>query len=302
MSENSPSQSLILPLSALIASVILWGGSFAAMRIVLGDLTPMELMGARMISAFAVIVPFAGRLKPRHYRKGDTKYLIPMVLFQPCLYFLLETNALLLTTSTQAGVISASVPVLVTLGAWLFLSEKIGRGTVVGLILSVAGVTVLTLSQGSGSTATNPVLGNLMEVGAMISAAANMLIIKKLSGRYNPWTLTALQTFAGLIFFSPGIVSLFQTDGSVWSLKLIFILLYLGVFVSLGAFGLYNWGMSRISASKASSFINLVPVMAIVTGWIILGESLTLLQSLAAAIVIAGVLISQYGGKKRPRT
>jgi drug/metabolite transporter (DMT)-like permease len=289
---------IIIPFTALTASVILWGGSFVAMRIALRSLDPAAVMGARMSAAFLVILPFAGKLWPRQYIKGDWKLLIPMVFFQPCLYFLLESNALLLTTSTQAGVISASVPVLVTLGAFLFLSEKIGKGTIVGLVLSVAGVIVLTLSQRADSSASNPVLGNMMEVGAMIFAAANMLIIKKLSGRYNPWTLTAMQTFAGLIFFFPGIISLFTIDSTLWTNELILILLFLGILVSLGAFGLYNWGMSRISASKASTFINLIPLMAIVTGWIILGERLTGLQSMAALIIITGVLLSQYSGRR----
>ena len=298
MNMSNSTKVLILPFAALTASVILWGGSFVAMRVSLRSLDPMAVMGARMIIAFLVISPFAWKLRPKQYRRGDWKILIPMVLFQPCLYFLLESNALLFTTSTQAGVISASVPVLVTLGAFLFLSEQISGKTIIGLILSVAGVIVLTISQGAESTAQNPILGNLMEMGAMIFAAANMLIIKKLSGRYNPWTLTAMQTFAGILFFSPGIVSLFSTDPTIWTGELILILLYLGVFASLGAFGLYNWGMSRISASKASSFINLVPVMAIITGWIILGETLSSLQSLAALVVLTGVLLSQYSDRR----
>ncbi len=132
-----------------------------------------------------------------------------------------------------------------------------------------------------------------MEFFAMIFAAANMLIIKKLSNRYNPWTLTAMQVIAGTLFFSPGMYFIIQSDLSIWTPGLVLILIFLGAFVSLGAFGLYNWGMSHISASKASSYINLVPVTAIFIGWIVLGETLNLPQSIAAVLVITGVFISQ---------
>ena len=167
------------------------------------------------------------------------------------------------------------------------------RLTITGLALSIAGVIFLTLSQGGGGEASNPVLGNLMEVGAMVFAAANMLMIKKLSGRYSPWSLTAMQVIAGVIFFLPGLFQILQTDRAIWTPRLVTILVFLGAFVSLGAFGLYNWGISKIKASSASTFINLVPVIAIITGWLFLGEGLTMIQLAAAAGVIIGVILSQ---------
>jgi drug/metabolite transporter (DMT)-like permease len=283
----------LLPMAALIAAVILWGSTFVGTRIALKSLEPSVILWIRMMTALLILLPFSKKIVPKKYIRGDWKLLIPMVLFQPCLYFLLESNALRFTTSSQAGVIAASVPILVTLGAWLFLSESITRLTVLGLMLSIAGVFILTMSQGGDSQAENPVLGNSMEFLAMICAAANILIIKKLSDRYNALTLTAMQIIAGSIFFLPGFVTLINMDSSVWTLRLIMLLLYMGAFVSLGAFALYNWAMSRISASKASSYINLVPVSAIIFGWMILGEKLNTTQSLAAIVVLAGVLLGQ---------
>lgn len=293
LSKSIENRGTLLPIAALLAAVIFWGSSFAGTRYALRTLDPQIIIWIRMLIALIVILPFSAKIKPRNYRNGDWKILIPMVFFQPCLYFLLESNALRFTTSTQAGVISAAVPMLVTLGAWLFLSESINTTTVIGLGLSVGGVILLTLGQGNSSSAENPLLGNSMEFIAMIFAAANMLIIKKLSGRYNPWTLTAMQIVAGFIFFSPGLIKAINMDRTVWTGELILILVYMGVFVSLGAFGLYNWGMSHLPASKASTFINLTPVTAIITGWIMLGEGLNSRQSLAALVVITGVLLSQ---------
>lgn len=56
--------------------------------------------------------------------------------------------------------------------------------------------------------------------------------------------------------------------------------------------------MSRITASRASVYINLVPVTAVVLGWIILGETLTGAQCLTALAVLGGVAVSQYGPKR----
>jgi drug/metabolite transporter (DMT)-like permease len=285
----------ILSVSAILAAVLFWGCSFAAMRVAVNDISPLSVMWCRMIVALALLLPFYRRLVPKTYRTGDWKLLVPMVFCQPCLYFLLESYALQLTTSSQAGVIAASVPLIVGLGAWLFLSETLSRSTIVGLMLSVAGVVCLTLMQGQKGSAQNPLLGNSMEVLAMACAAANMLMVKKLSDRYNPWTLTGMQVAAGCVFFIPGLPLLFKTPPGTWRPDLIGALVFLGAFVTLGAFGLYNWGMSRIPASRASIFINLVPVVAVFSGWVLLGEGLTGPQLVAASGVIAGVTWSQVG-------
>ena len=282
-------------ITALTAAVILWGGSFSAMRTVLQELDPMSVMWLRMVLASLVILPFFPRLRPPEAWKKDVKILIPMVLFQPCLYFLLESNALRFTSSSQAGVISSFVPLFVSLGAWMFLREKLHVRGIAGLIISISGVVVLTLLNKGDEAAGRMILGNTMEVGAMVCAAANMLIIKKLSSRYNPWTLTMMQCFAGVLFFLPGFF-LLQDQGWALSRQSVLLLLYLGAPVSLGAFGLYNWGMSRMSASGASVFINLVPVVAVFAGWVLLNETLTVLQGLASAAVLFGVLLSQMRG------
>jgi drug/metabolite transporter (DMT)-like permease len=250
-----------------------------------------------MAIALLLLAPFAGRLRLSAYRRGDWKLLLPMAVFQPCLYFFFESNALRFTTSSQAGVIAAAVPLMVAFAAWLTLSERVSRIAFAGMGISIAGVTGLTLLQGSGTGAQNPLLGNGLEVLAMASAAVSMILVKQLSSRYSPWTLTALQTLAGALFFLPGLPPLFRNAG-VWTPQLIWAMLFLGTFVTLGAFGLYNWGMSRLTASRASVFINLVPVFAVIFGWTLLGEALNFFQCLAAAGVIGGVWLGQRGAAR----
>lgn len=206
--------------------------------------------------------------------------------------FLFESNALIYTTSSQAGIISACLPLMVAVAAWFFLSEVIKPKIIVGLALSIAGVVLLTLFQEEGPTAPNPVLGNLLEMGAMVSACGYMVLVKQLSSRYNTWTLTGIQVAGGTIFFLPGVQYLFTADPGIWTLKLIFLLLFLGSCASLLAFGLYNYGISKISASRASISINLIPVTAVILGWILLGEILNFKQGIAAGIVISGVILS----------
>ena len=166
------------PLLAMLAAALLWGGSFAAMRVALRVLNPWSLIWVRMAVGLALLVPFAALRLPRDlrasYQKGDWKLLALLVACEPCLYFLLESNALRFTTSSQAGVIVAAAPLLVALGAWLFLGERMSAAGAAGLTLTIAGVAGLTLLRGSPANApaaapANAPLGNTLEMGAMIA-------------------------------------------------------------------------------------------------------------------------------------
>ena len=175
-----------LPLAAVLAAVFFWSGSFVAMRVAVQALNPWSVMWLRMAIALIVLLPFLHRFFPLGFRRGDGKRLVLMVLFQPCLYFFLESNALRFTTSSQAGVISASVPLLVALGAWLCFRENLNRFTALGLVMAMAGVVVLTISGRPDVAAANPLWGNTLELAAMVCAAANMLLVKNFAAATTP--------------------------------------------------------------------------------------------------------------------
>jgi drug/metabolite transporter (DMT)-like permease len=320
---NAPARtSLLLPALAALGAVTLWGLSFPAMKVAVQALGPMPLMWARMMVAMALLAPFTARLFPsrtvavapsgalvrRGFWSGVPRrhklLLLPTVLLQPCLYFLCESNAMQLTTASQAGVISASVPLLVGAGAWLFLGERPSPRLWVGVVFSCAGVAWLTLSGGAGTdSAPDPLLGNLLELLAMACAAGNMVLVRRLSAhgghgsfRWNPWTLTALQTVAGALFFAPGAYATLTGMGQ-WPADVVLAVVYLGAGASLGAFGLFNWATSHLPASSVGAFINLVPVTAVGFGWLWLGETLNATQMLAAAVVMVGVALGT--GRRR---
>lgn len=285
----------VMPYVALTASVFLWGGSFAAMRQGIGEIGAFGLMSLRSLTAVLVLLPFIPRFirsLRQSYLPGDGKLIFLTVLLQPCLYFLFESNALRFTTASQAGVVSATVPILTAVGAWLVLKEPVGKKIIIGMVMAVAGIVIITFSGSSDSGAERPLLGNSMEFIAMICAAGNIVAVRGLSRRYNTWLLTALQIFAGAIFFMPGLLIVIKSGISFDNLPWIPIV-YLGIASSIGAFGLYNWGMKHVPAAKASSFINLIPVVAAFGAWLFLGELLNIIQIAGGAVVIIGVLLSQ---------
>lgn len=76
---------------------------------------------------------------------------------------------------------------------------------------------------------------------------------------------------------------------------------YLGGVVSLGGYGLYNVGVSRLSAAGAAAYTNLIPILTLASGVILLREVFLPGQYMASVLVVAGVLLSQWGGQKGRR-
>jgi drug/metabolite transporter (DMT)-like permease len=185
---------------------------------------------------------------------------------------------------------------MVALGAHLFLHERVSRETVAGLFISLGGVVWLTLAGSPSEMAVDPLLGNTLELGAMMSAVGYVLLVKKLTERYDPWTLTAMQIAAGFLFFSPGARFFLSGGFRLLTTVQLLTLLYLGACVTLGAFGLYNAGIRSIPANRATALVNLVPVIAVAFGWGLLDERLNSSQIIAAVCVLAGVWLSQRRG------
>jgi drug/metabolite transporter (DMT)-like permease len=280
-------------MACLVLAMALWGSSFIALKFAFAELPPMWVIFGRMALGSLVFL-LAWRWRGRlDYRPGDWRYLLALAACEPCLYFIFEALALQHTSATQAGMITALLPLLVAMGAFLFLHERVARSTWTGFLLAVVGAIWLSLASEADSHAPAPLLGNFYEFVAMLCATCYTLLLKFLSERYSPFILTAMQAFIGSLFFLP-LALVTEPLPSQFSLLGIGSVVYLGVVVTVGAYGLYNFGVSRLPASQASGFTNLLPVFTLIFAALLLGESLTTAQYAAAALVFVGVALSQW--------
>lgn len=279
--------------AALSAGVVLWASSFIALKFAFQHFDPMVVIFGRMFIASLCFLLVFKSLKHINYQPGDWKLLLFMGVCEPGLYFVFEALALTYTDASQAGMICALLPLMVAVIARFTLNESISRRTMSGFGLAIIGALTLSAAAESTATAPNPALGNFLEFMAMICATGYMITLKRLTPRYNPWFLTMIQAFIGSIFFFPLLFLPTTTLPTEFPIPAVLAVVYLGVFVTIAAYGLYNYGMSKIPASQASAFINLIPVITLIMGWAILNERLNWIQYAASGVVIAGVYLSQ---------
>ncbi len=282
----------MLPAVALLLAMALWGSSFVALKYSFQEMHPLMVILGRMVVASCCFVPFMRSFSRVGIRRRHALPVLLMCLCEPCCYFLFETAALTRTSASQAAMITTMLPLMVALSAGMVLGERITARTIGGFVLAATGALWLSLGGQGTQQAPQPALGNFLEFMAMVCATGYTILMKRLSKELHPFFLTGIQAFTGAVFFAP--VLLFPsvraaslTWGGVGAI------LYLGVVVSMGAYGMYNFGVSRIPASQASAYVNLIPAFSILLSYLILDERLNLCQWMACVLVFSGVLISQ---------
>lgn len=280
-------------ITLLIIAMMTWASSFIALKSAIGPMGPMTVVFGRMVVASLCFVYFIKQFRTLEFTKKDIKYILLMTAFEPCLYFLFEAKALQYTTASQAGMITSMMPLMTAIGAGIVLKEVISKRLLVGSFIAVIGAIWLSMIAQSSENAINPLLGNTLEFFAMVCGAWYAIAIRYLSQRFSALFLTAVQAFVGAIFFLPfAIWEYFFIEMHI-TIDSLYWVLYLGIVVTIGGYGMFNLALSRIEASKASVFVNLIPVFTVFLAYIFLGETLTPIELLASGVILVGVIISQ---------
>jgi len=290
----------INPMIIGIIPFAIFGLSFLFTKVAIESFDDVfHLLGLRFLLAVLglTFLIFMGMIKV-NLKGKSLKALFLISLFQPMLYFTFETFGIKYSSSSQAGVMIAFIPVVVTLFAVVFLKEKTSKFQLGFVILSVVGVLIMNSDV---SFTLDSLKGTLFLLGAVLSAAFYQVLSRHASKEYSSIEITYVMMCVGAIFFN--IIGLFNASQAgtftdylkpLISLKLIGPLLYLGILSSVFAFFLINYVLSHVPASKASVLANLTTIIAIVAGVLFLDESFNLIKILGSLLILIGV----YGTAK----
>ncbi|MGW8315842.1 MAG: DMT family transporter [Bacteroidales bacterium] len=284
---------------SVILAMMFWGFTFVLYKYANLSFRPTSIIFFRLFISIFFLFGFAflfRRLKK--ISPKDQKWFLLMALFEPFIYFLGEANGMTIVTPTVGAIIVSTIPLIVPFGAWLFFKEKLTLFNQVGLVVSFAGVLMVILTK-SGGLSAEPA-GILLMFLAVAGAVGYTLIAKKLLEDYNPITITAYQSFYGLLMFTPLflVTELPDFDPSGISTPSLLAVLYLGIVGSGICFILLNIAMRELGAARANIFANIVPVVAALVSFLMLGEPMPVLKILGIAVTLIGLIMSQSSGLK----
>lgn len=286
--------SCIIGLSFLVVKTSL---GYAGTPVLLAHRFTMALAGALLTAKVRGIDIRVGR--------GDFIAILPLTIFYPVLFFWLQSAGLEHIPSSVGGILQSTASVFSAILAFFILKEKTGKIQLLGILLTIAGVMLLSAKNGGGS-GENMLLGSLLLIGSAFATGFYSVLSRKLSRRFSAFTLTFWMLAVGFIFFNlyAIISSLRQGAPQLYLAPLrhpgyVVAILYLGVLSSLVSSFLSNYALARMEAARMSVFGSLATVISVAAGVVILREPLHTSLMIGMAMIVAGVLLVNRGSKKQ---
>ena len=196
------------------------------------------------------------------------------------------------TASGNVALIIATVPMWTALLARVFLNERLVRLAWAGLMTAFAGTLVVTAQKGDVSGGSEYLIGNLSMLAAALAWAGGTVASRPVLTQLSPLQLSAFASLTMLPFHV--LIAVPTLAGSVGKLGIPEVwvaIIYSGIFSTGLALAMWNYGVSHAGAAHASVFQNLVPVIAMVSAWLVRGESVTAGQVAGGILIIGGLLI-----------
>ncbi len=330
-----------MPYLFLTCAALVWGGSFAVGKILVGQVDPFVVAWVRFVvasAAFAVgeaaIALRAGRkpappAAPQASPSPSWSDYALLGLTGTFGYNALFFYGLTLTTATESSLICGFAPVVTAIIGFAFLGERINRRKAGGIVLSVVGVALVILGAtsvaagtGTGETAggmgraAGRLIGDLLQVASVLCWAVYNVVGKRVLEHASPFKATARATYWGALFFTvtvavrPGSALLGQA-ASLLGPRQLPGLLYLALVCTVFGFVAWYRGLEATDVSGAAVFLNLIPVSTLLIAAVTLGERLAPVQLGGGVLVVAGVMLvsatterpaARAGSKRGPRS
>lgn len=285
----------------LLLTILIWGTTFIATKVLLREVAPLMLTLLRFLIAFIALVPFAMRQGFKLRDVFKPTFLL-FGLTGTALYYSLQNLGMSYTSVSSTSLILSIVPVLTAVFAVIFLKERLSRLRIVGIVLVTIGMVMVAVSSTSDSAGSNPLLGNILIFCSALAWAIYTIQGRKMVPSYPALVMTTASTGAGIIFITPFAVwEVFTRGLPHFSLAGIADLLYLGLAASALTMFLWNYSLHTLPASVASTYINLVPIIGVASAYL-LGENPPVLQIVGGVLAILGVWISSLMPPPTPAT
>lgn len=240
-----PQQDISYILAGTLA-VLIWSTSFVATKMAYRSFPPLTLGAARFVIASLVLgTILLAQGASRKPTPRDAGLISVSGVLGITVYFALENTGVRLTTASNAALIIASYPAITSLFELLLYRTRVSWMKMLGISMALFGVYRLSHSQ-QGGGGEQQLMGNLLLIAAGIVWTLYNFVTRRVVRGYPMITVSFYQTVAGTLTFIP----LALTERASWQVPTIeasLILLYLGVFCSVAAFLLYNYGLRGLS-------------------------------------------------------
>lgn len=268
----------------------IWGSTFVVTKEVIGELPPFALGFGRVAIGALVLAPLAFA-RARRAPALPLRELAVLSFVGVAFYYVTFNLAMVYTSAVQGALVQSSIPAATALIAVLWFREQATLARWIGIALSVAGV-LIVFSGSANAGASNALLGNLLMFTTVLAWGLYTSLAKR-AAHIDPIVVTACIMAMGAAMLAP--IAAYELSTHGWpqlSIKGWGGLAFLGVFASGVAYVMYNDALRHMDAGQAGAFTNLIPIIGVVTGVAVLGETLTVRAIIGGVVVMIGVWVA----------
>lgn len=267
-----------------------WGASFLFIKVIVDETGPLELVAGRMffgalsVGLFALYRRLPVPVQPRLIASATVLALVGNVI--P--FGLIAWGEEHIDSGT-ASVLNSTVPIFTALfAAALLEDEHFTAARLGGLLLAMSGIIVLTGSDVLHITDSS-VLGQMAVIAAAACYGIAAVVARTLLRSQDPVGLSVLQLSMGTLLVIPALLVISGPPDYALSLEAAASLGALGVLGTGFGYIAYLWLIDNVGSVRASLVTYIVPVIALVLGWLVLDESVGLNTIAGAALIVVGV-------------
>lgn len=270
---------------ALLAITVIWGWTFVLVKQGMSEVGPLTFLAGRFLIAFFLL----SALLPGALRRISWRDLFPGALIGIALFsgYFFQTWGLVYTTATKSGLITGLSVVIVPLLAAVVSRERVTVRVWVSALLAAAGLGLLVLGRGQLSPVN---VGDFLTLICAFSYAIHIVLVDRYVRRVD---------YRGLLLVQVGMVALLSTIGALileplpahLSGGLIEGILVTGVLATALALYILNRFQSYSTAAYTAIILTMEPVFAALFGFLLLKETLGLLQIVGGVVIVASTLI-----------
>lgn len=285
---------LLSPELTVWVVVFIWAGNFAALKNAYTQLAPAPLAAVRFALATALMMALL------YWREGDCRFppgtfwkFLWLGIVGNTIYQMGFANGLAYTTTANSSLIVTATPAVIAVIGGLLGVERITRNIVFGLALTMVGVLVVMSKQGL-SLSSQTLKGDLMVLGSVFCWALYVLGMRTIGdgiSSLRATTMTMITGAPGLVLL--GLPGLAKTDWTQVGGAGLFGIFYSAALSLVLCYLLYNRNVRLLGGVKTTIYSCVIPVIAALIAWPVLGERPTWLQALGAVLIIAGVLVTR---------
>jgi drug/metabolite transporter (DMT)-like permease len=304
--QTAERRSDLLALGAIAVTVLLWASAFVAIRYVGREMTAGSLALGRLAVASLLLGALLLVRRPQGPdgqpdRAWPSRQLWPYLIICGVVwlggYNLALNEAERRVDAGTAAMLVGIGPLLIPLLAGLVLKEGLPARLVTGCAVAFAGAVVIGASSTTGTS--SDVWGILLSIAAAVAYAIGVVTQKPLLSQMSALRVTWLACTIGLIVCLPYAPALVRELGTV-SPASIWWMVYLGAAPTALAFTTWAYALSRSTAGRLGATTYLVPPIAVLMGWLLLGESPALLAIAGGALCLAGVSVARRAPRPVP--